>query len=354
MENKVNYHLWSAAIKPSKISTVNLPCEANPRYEDGYLPIFTAPMDSVVTTENFRLFEKNGIHTVLPRTTDILLRLQNMKEVFCAFTADEVKMHLVDQNANRDNNTIHVCIDELNGNTERILRLSKGLRDKYGDTIKIMVGNIGNAETYKNLAIAGVDYVRLGNGVSNESSFDNEVGIFTPFVTLIQECREVARILSNGWSKSIYEKVPYIIADGGMSEYGEYNKALALGADFVMLGYPLVACLESAADTFFKTDSKEKVDQYSNEAKERFLKLREDFSVHFHKKIYAYYSKKGQLRNGINFPMPELGYDFDTEVKNTLEEFVSKFEYYLQIAMHFCNAKKLSDFIGKPEIIIKS
>ena len=350
LTDNLNYHLWSVAISPSPISSVDFPCKANPRYPDGYLPIFTAPMSSVVTTENFRLFEQKGIHTILPRTTDILLRLQNMKDVFCAFTADEVKMHLIDQNANRDNNTIHVCIDELNGNTTRICNLVKMLRDKYGKFIKIMVGNVGNAQTFKSLAIAGATYVRLGLGVSNESNLSDTLGIFTPMATLIDECRKICYELSDSYNNERNDynnkNIPYIIADGGMTLSGEINKALALGADYVMLGYAFVTCLESAAQTFHSNGTI--IDQYSQEAKDS---LHSDEKYNLKKKIVGVYSKEGQIQNGINFPLPELGYTMDVSVKYTLDEYISEIENYMQQTMSFCNAEKLSEFIGKPKII---
>lgn len=350
LTDKTNLHLWSVTISPSPTSRVDFPCKANPRYPDGYLPIFTAPMSSVVNTENFRLFEKKGIHTILPRTTDILLRLQNMKDVFCAFTADEVKMHLIGQNANRDNNTIHVCIDELNGNTTRICNLVKTLRDKYGKFIEIMVGNVGNAQTFKTLAIAGATYVRLGLGVSNESNLNDTLGILTPMATLIDECRKICHELSDSYNNERNDcnnkNIPYIIADGGMTEGGEINKALALGADYVMLGYAFATCLESAAHTFNSNETT--IDQYSQETKDL---LQSDEKYNIKKRIVGLYSREGQIQNGINFPLPGLGYAMDVMVKCTLDDYISEIENYMQQTMSFCNAENLSEFIGKPKVI---
>ena len=62
-------------VKPAILSTIEHRSECNPFDENGMLPLFTAPMDSVVNINNFGLFEKNGIIPILPRTEDIKDRL---------------------------------------------------------------------------------------------------------------------------------------------------------------------------------------------------------------------------------------------------------------------------------------
>ena len=54
-------------ITPTTISPISSRSEINVRNSDGYLPLLTAPMDTVITEKNFKLFESNGIIPVLPR-----------------------------------------------------------------------------------------------------------------------------------------------------------------------------------------------------------------------------------------------------------------------------------------------
>jgi hypothetical protein len=64
---ETHYTYKDVTIIPSVITNVEHRKECNPFYEDDMLPLFTAPMDTVVNESNFSLFETNKIHAILPR-----------------------------------------------------------------------------------------------------------------------------------------------------------------------------------------------------------------------------------------------------------------------------------------------
>ena len=67
MYSSVLYDFDDILIEPTVISNINSRSEVSTRTSDGYLPIMTAPMDTVISKENQEIFKSNGIIPVLPR-----------------------------------------------------------------------------------------------------------------------------------------------------------------------------------------------------------------------------------------------------------------------------------------------
>ena len=80
-KDKTYYTYKDLTIVPTCISVVEHRAECSPYDNDEMLPLFTAPMDTVVNKDNFDLFESEGIHAILPRTEPIDDRLNFSKAV---------------------------------------------------------------------------------------------------------------------------------------------------------------------------------------------------------------------------------------------------------------------------------
>ena len=78
-KNKIGYGYNDLTILPAVISMIKSRSEVNPFTKDGNLPIFTAPMSSVVNCENFELWKMNGIIPILPRNIDFEKRIEYFK-----------------------------------------------------------------------------------------------------------------------------------------------------------------------------------------------------------------------------------------------------------------------------------
>ena len=117
-----------------------------------------------------------------------------------------------------------VFVDTAHGHSLSVLETIKKLRKDYPDT-ELAGGNVATAEATRDLIKAGVDAIKIGIGPGSICTTRIVAGAGVPQLTAIANCSSVAR-------KS---KIP-LIADGGIKYSGDITKALAAGADTVMIG----------------------------------------------------------------------------------------------------------------------
>ena len=150
-------------IVPKIVTGIDSRKQVNPFIANGYLPIFTAPMDTVVNDINMKFFHDNKINVVLPRTVPGRETMSTSENCFVSFGLDEF-INLFLDNTVEITNTKYVLIDIANGHMHKLVLTIEHAKDKYGTLLKLMVGNIANPETYRMLSLAGADYIRVGIG----------------------------------------------------------------------------------------------------------------------------------------------------------------------------------------------
>lgn len=165
----MKYTLNDIFVVQAPLSDIDSRSECNPYHSDGMLPIFTAPMASVVDLNNYKLFEENKIIPIIPRTIDFSERVNLCHKTWCAFSLVEFedlinRLHSFTDWVNSDGITRYILIDIANGAMLRLHNLIRDAKTKYGDKVQIMAGNIANPEAYRLLSDAGADYVRVGIG----------------------------------------------------------------------------------------------------------------------------------------------------------------------------------------------
>jgi IMP dehydrogenase len=116
-----------------------------------------------------------------------------------------------------------IIIDTAHGHSSGVLEMVKRVRSKFD--VELIAGNVGTAEGTNDLIKAGVDAVKIGIGPGSICTTRVVAGVGVPQVTAIMECAKAA-------AKA---KIP-IIADGGIKQTGDIAKAIAAGADTVMIG----------------------------------------------------------------------------------------------------------------------
>ena len=122
-----------------------------------------------------------------------------------------------------DNGVVLICIDVAHGHHILMERAIKAIRDVYGDLVHIMAGNVATLDGLDALSAWGADSVRVGIGGGSICSTRVQTGHGVPNISSLLACSETERDVK-------------IIADGGIRNSGDIVKALAAGADAVMVG----------------------------------------------------------------------------------------------------------------------
>lgn len=342
------FDLNDIVLVPSEQSNINSRSECNVLSIDfsGTLPLMASPMDTVVSADNYRKYIKNKIIPCIPRgladkhllgsfyyfqsfgLREIEIQLERYKELIPKYaeltcTIPETRDHFYQYP--------NILIDIANGHMAKLIPIIKDIK-KLWPNIQIMVGNVANPETFINLSLAGADYVRCSVGTGAGCTTAANVSINYPLGSLISECYEL---------RKQYALKTKIVADGGMKNYSDIIKALALGADVVMIGSIFNKSIESAGFNYLW---KIRINNKTAEILWRY-----GFPI---KKKYRGMSTKAVQRSwGKTNLVTAEGITKYQKVEYTLEQWTQNFEDYLKSAMSYCNAKTLDDFIGKAKYI---
>ena len=317
-------------IVPENLSRIESRSQINP-YVLGKLPLFTAPMDKVVDSQNATIFSQNLINVCLPR--HIKFSDLGDENYFYSYGLDEI-ISILDKGERLPK---RVLIDVANGHMQKLYNTAALIKEAFGDRIELMVGNIANPETYKKYCQIGVDYVRVGIGGGSACTTSANVSIHYPMASLIKECAE--------W-KHVYDKPTKIVADGGFKNFSDIIKALALGADYVMLGGMFNKCLESCGDNFLK-DSQGKFHLID------FTRAEVNFKEGI--EVWKYYRGMSTKEVQKTWNRQELktgeGITKYNKVDHTISGWCENFTDYLKSAMSYTDALDLAEFIGKPKFV---
>ena len=341
--SNIYYSYNDISIVPAAITRVVHRNQCNPFVGEGAnssLPIFTAPMSSIVNLQNVDIYKKNKIIPILPRNISLSLRLKYLdKGYWIALSLKETEELSLDKL--KDNQEYKICIDIANGHMQKLYDLVHSIHISKPN-IKIMAGNIANPETIEYAINAGVDYIRIGIGTGAGCITSSNTAIHYPIASLINECVKARR----EWEIAHIKKSNLqIIADGGIRNYNDVIKALALGADYVMIGGLFAECVDSNKDLYIQSNG-----CYVKANDEDLQK--EDIQLYH--KFYGMASKesmndlhlKKHTAEGICKYIP-IKYD-------SIEQWSENMADYLRSAMSYCNAKTLDRFIGRQQCILLS
>jgi IMP dehydrogenase len=223
------------------------------------LPVMTANMDAVTESgmANF-IGDKGGIG-VLHRFLSIQENIEEFKKckhkVFVSVGCSTQDLERAQ--ALRDAGADYFCIDVAHAHGKYVGRTLKNLREMLPNAC-IMAGNIATYAGADYLSACGADILKVGIGGGSVCTTRIKTGFGVPNLTAIQECAKVDRS---------------IVADGGIRASGDIVKALAFGADFVMIGGMLAGTRPTPGKIIEKNGKKFK--QYrgmaSFEAQQEFM-----------------------------------------------------------------------------------
>jgi IMP dehydrogenase len=140
-----------------------------------------------------------------------------------------------------------LVVDIAHGHSEHALRATRCVKDAF-PTVELISGNVATAEGTRDLIAAGADAVKVGVGPGAACSTRIVAGVGVPQLTALFDCVAVCRELD----------IP-VIADGGVRTSGDLTKALAAGAESVMIGSLLAGTEESPGRTVVRGGGRFKV-----------------------------------------------------------------------------------------------
>jgi IMP dehydrogenase len=140
-----------------------------------------------------------------------------------------------------------LVVDIAHGHSEHALRATRRVKDAF-PTVQLIAGNVATAEGTRDLAEAGADAIKVGVGPGAACSTRIVAGVGVPQLTALFDCVAVALELG----------LP-IVADGGVRNSGDLTKALAAGAETVMVGSLLAGTEESPGNTVLRGGGRFKV-----------------------------------------------------------------------------------------------
>lgn len=224
------------------------------------LPVMSSNMDTVTEYEMANFMHSKGGIGVLHRFLTIENNIKQFKAckgtTFISIGCTTAELERAE--ALRDAGADFFCVDVAHAHAKYVGKTLKSLRQILGSRC-IMAGNVATYAGADYLASCGADIIKAGIGGGSVCSTRIKTGFGIPMLTCIQDCARSDRS---------------IVADGGIRTSGDIVKALAFGADFVMIG-GMLAGTESTPGKVVTKEDGSKIKYYrgmaSREAQEDFL-----------------------------------------------------------------------------------
>jgi IMP dehydrogenase len=201
------------------------------------VPVISSPMDSVTGIEMAKELSNLGSLGILNRfdsSLDAVLNSKNGKGIKAVSIALNSNLKTIEKIAEKN---YLICIDTANANNKEVLKKTEMIKKKFD--VQVIIGNIAHGGSLEQLENAGADAVRVGIGSGSVCTTSIQTGIG------IGQVSSLLNILFSRKNKKLKIK---IIADGGVKSPGDVAKAIALGADVVMLGRMLSGTRETPGE----------------------------------------------------------------------------------------------------------
>jgi IMP dehydrogenase len=206
------------------------------------IPMISANMDTITEHEMAKAMASLGGLGILHRFMSIddqVAQVRNVHEAGISIISASIGVN--DDFQERAKALIQagvnvVTIDIAHGHSVQMFETMKYLKDKFPD-VDIIAGNVATPQATLDLIEAGADAIKVGIGPGSMCTTRIITGCGIPQLTAIAICSEIART----------KDIP-VIADGGLRTSGDMMKALAAGAETVMLGSMLSGTMETPGE----------------------------------------------------------------------------------------------------------
>ena len=320
---KKGYELESVFVVQAEISTIAHRAECDPMITlcgRRVYPVIVAPMGSVTDENNYKIWLENNFICVVPRTVDFEKRIEISKETFASFSLTEAQSlagRALVAGPDGVKNKRYVCIDIAHGTMDRLYQVCQMLRQAFDDTIVIMTGNVANPEAYDWYDNSGIDFMRIGVGTGSRCTTSCNVGVHYPTATLIDEL---------SMRKEDILGRTELIMDGGISNFDDIQKCIALGCLGVMSG-------DEDPDTY-------------KPAYEKLLKRKP------YRKYYGMSTKLAQKITGGSGKKTSEGIIKPIPVEYPIAKWAENMEDYLRSAMSYAGVCNIEQMRRETELIV--
>lgn len=234
------------SLVPYEVSRIKSRKEANTNStfldKEVLVPIISSPMDSVTGITMAETLDDLGCIGIINRFDSSLDQV---------YSKTEHKISAVSISLNHDEDQIKkiaergyiICIDTANANNKTVLKKCEDIKSKYN--VKVIVGNVASGNSLHELVNAGADAVRIGIGGGSVCTTSIQTGI---------GIGQASSLLDLYFAREEKKINIALIADGGIKSPGDVAKALALGADSVMLGRMLAGTKEAPGEVIKYND----------------------------------------------------------------------------------------------------
>ena len=279
------------------------------------IPILTSAMDTVTESKMAIAIAKAGGIGIIHRNLDIKKQIEEIKKV-------KRKKLMVGAAVGAGPNEIKraeallkekidlIVVDTAHGHSKKVAEIIKQIKKKKNNKTTLCAGNIATQDAAKFLIKLGVDIIKVGIGPGSICTTRLIAGIGVPQLSAIIEVK-----------KGVKNKKTKIISDGGIKYSGDIAKALAAGADAVMIGSLFAGTMEApgklvkkrgklyksfrgmgsvgamnkgSADRYFQKKQKD-ISKYVPEGVEGFVKFKGDVKSIIYKLIGGLKSSMGYL-----------------------------------------------------------
>ena len=278
-------------------------------------PIIASPMDTVTGLEMLRRMTAAGGLAILHRYMSIEEQVEILDAAFDRNKLfDQPTLGAAIGSKAEDMKRLSaiapyievVCIDVANGNHVAAVEQVHRVREVYPN-IHIMAGNVATEGAFHRLDMAGADSIRVGIGPGSACSTRTMTGMGVPQLTAIMDC-------------DYSERRAALIADGGIRSPGDLCKAIAAGADAVMLGGVLAGTDASPGEVMQGPEGKQ-LKQFRGMA-----------------------SAGAQLDRGTEGNVVPEGIEGHVEYSGTLEDTILMYDGGLRSSMSYVDALTLTEY----------
>lgn len=306
-------------------------------------PIISANMDTVTGADMAIKMAENGCYGILHRfhhteedfwqDFDKLVEQVNIPAISIGldhnkyFTLIKKILDKKYQNLRK----LVVCIDVANGHMTQVPHTVRLLRQHFGEDIDIIAGSVATPEGIASLVNAGVSACRVGIGNGSRCTTRLQTGFGVPQLSAII----LARRTLSGMQSNVR-----LIADGGIKYAGDVLKALAAGANTVMLGNMLSGTIETPGQLYYRsmlTECGEYIEAHENDAfcnQQLYKKYRGQASQDFMNDM----GKTGVSAEGVSNYVP---------LKGSVTDIINHILGGIRSGMSYCGSRTLSELHQK-------